>query len=207
MRPDAPTLGRQRVVVEKAERLGMDRGVGSLEAGAADHHIGAMLAHIGPHTLPQQLERALVAIGLEHAGAAKLDELALGLGPEQRRDVVFALRVEPVIEIGHILAQQTIGADYLGAPPAPPIIGIAPVDHEQMVEDRVEFVLVAPREDGERAGRGRHLLVENFVAEPLRAPDLALLAGEPHLEVAEPAIDLRRLKALAEATHHESAPA
>ena len=106
MRLDAPILGRERIVVEKAERLGMDRGVGSLEAGAADHHIGAMLAHIGPHALPEQLERALVAIGLEHAGAAKLDELAVGLGPEQRRDVVFALRVEAVIEIGHILAQQ-----------------------------------------------------------------------------------------------------
>src|SRR5680860_1640017 len=76
-----------------------------------------------------------------------------------------------------------------------------------MVEDGVIRILVAPREHGQRAGDGRHLLVEHFVAEPLGAPDLASLAGEPHLERAEPAIDLGRLEAPAEGAHGESPPA
>ena len=81
MRLDAPILRRERVMVEIAQRRGMRRGVGAREAGAADHDVGAMLAHIGPHALPQQLERALVAIGLEHAGAAKLHEAVVGPSP------------------------------------------------------------------------------------------------------------------------------
>ena len=48
--------------------------------------------------------------------------------------------------------------------------------------DGVVRILVAPRQHGERARDGRHLLVENLVAEPLRVPDLALLAREPHFE-------------------------
>ena len=64
-----------------------------------------------------------------------------------------------------------------------------------MVEHFVEGVLVAPRQHGERAGDRRHLLVEDLVAEPLRLPDLALLAGKAHFERADPAVDLWRLPA------------
>ncbi len=69
------------------------------------------------------------------------------------------------------------------------------VEHEEMVENGVIGVLVAPRQHGERAGYGRHLFVEDFVAEALSAPDLAPLAGEAHLERSYPAIDFGWLKA------------
>ena len=123
MRAHPPFVGRERGVMEEAQRLGMRRRIGALEARAADHHVGAVLAHIGPHALPQQLERALVAVGLQHAGPAKLHEAVIGLRAEQWRDIVFALRVEAVVEVGDLLAQHAIGADHLGAPPAPPVGG------------------------------------------------------------------------------------
>ena len=55
--------------MQVAQCRGMRLGVGALEARAADHDAGAMLAHIGPYALPQKLERPLVAIGFEHAGS------------------------------------------------------------------------------------------------------------------------------------------
>ena len=103
------------------------------------------------------------------------------------------MRVEAVIEVGHLLAQHAIGADHSRPAPAAAIIGVAAVDHEQMIEDGVEGVLVAARQHGERAGHRRHLLVEHFVAEALRLPDLALLAREPHFEGADAAVDFRRM--------------
>ena len=82
------------------------------------------------------------------------------------------------MEIRHLLAQHAVGADDFGPAPAPFAL-LGAIDHEKVVEDVIVGVLVAPREDGKRVRRGRHLFVEYFVAEPLGAPDLALLAGEP----------------------------
>ena len=181
-------------MVEEAQRHGVRARVGAGEAGAADHDVGAVLAQIRPHALPQKLERALVAIRLEHAGAAKLHEaVAPALRLDQRLDVVFALRVEAVIAVRHLLAQHAIGADHARPAPAPSVGRIAAIDHEQMVEHLVECVLVAARQHGERVGHRRHLLVEDFVAETLRLPDLALLARKPHFERADAAVNLRRL--------------
>ena len=168
--------------------------VGAGEAGAADHDVGAVLAQIRPHALPQKLERALVAVRLEHAGAAELHEaVAPALRLDQRLDVVFALRVEAVIAIRHVLAQHAIGADHARPAPASSVGLVAAIDHEQMVEHFVEGVLVAARQHGERAGHRRHLLVEHLVAEALRLPDLALLARQAHFERADAAVDLWRL--------------
>ena len=194
MRPDAPVLRRKRVVVEEAQGDGVRARVGALEAGAADHHIDAVLAHVRPHALPEQLERALVAVGLEHAGAAKLHEAVVAaLRLDQRQDVVFALRIKTVIEVSHLLAQHAISADHARPPPAAAVIGVAMIDHEQMVEYGIEVILVAARQHGERVGHRRHLFVEHFVAEALRLPDLTLLAREPDFERADAAIDLRRM--------------
>src|SRR5581483_3933308 len=131
-------------------------------------------------------------------GPAELQEAIVGLGGEQGSDVVFALGVKAVVEVGYLLTQHAIGPHDFRRSPAAPVASIAAVDHEQMVEHRVVGILVAPRQQGERSGDGRHLLVEHFVAEPLGAPDLALLACQPDLERAEPAVDLGRLEALAE---------
>src|SRR5581483_5376635 len=53
MRLHAPVLRGKRRVVEEAQRLFMRLGVGALEARAADHHVRAVLAYIGPYALPQ----------------------------------------------------------------------------------------------------------------------------------------------------------
>ena len=116
------------------------------------------------------------------------------------------MRIEAVIEIGDLLTQHAIRADHLGAPPAVSVIRLAAVEDEKMVEDRIECVLVAPRQHGECAGRGRHLLVEHFVAEPLRAPELALLAGQPNFERADAAVDLWWLEAAERTDGESSAP-
>src|SRR4029079_17567893 len=107
-------------------------------------------------------------------------------------DGVFAWGLEAVIAVRHLLAQHAIGADHARTAPAATIIGVAVIDHEQMIEDGVEGVLVAARQRGERAGHRRHLLVEHFVAEALRLPDLALRAREPHVEPGDAAVDFRR---------------
>src|SRR5579885_825181 len=73
-----------------------------------------------------------------------------------------------------------------------------------MVEHGIVGILVAPRQHGERPGDRRHFLVEHLVAQPLRAPDLALLARESDFERAEPAVDLRRLEALGEGAGRKS---
>ena len=71
----APPLGRrQRIVMQEAQRHGVLVGIGAGEAGAADHHVDLVLAHVGPQAVPQQLDGPLVAIRLEHAGAAELHE-------------------------------------------------------------------------------------------------------------------------------------
>src|SRR3989304_8831882 len=68
-----------------------------------------------------------------------------------------------------------------------------------MIEDRVVAIFIPSRQNGEGVWDRRHLFVEDFVAKPLRALDVALGAGEPHFEIADAAIDLMRLEAIAEA--------
>ena len=61
----------------------MRGGIGAFEAGAAEHHVEPVKADIVPDALPQQLDDRLGAIGLEHAGAAELEELQVRLGGDQ----------------------------------------------------------------------------------------------------------------------------
>ena len=57
VRPHPPFLGGKRRVVEEAQGFGMRLGLDTFEARATDHHVAAMLAHVGPYALPEQLER------------------------------------------------------------------------------------------------------------------------------------------------------
>jgi len=93
-------------------------------------------------------------------------------GGDQRGDIVLALGVEAVIEVGHLLAQHAIGAHPLGAPPTPTAVSIAMIDHEQMVENRIEDVLIAQREHGDRARACLQPLARHLFAHALRPPRL-----------------------------------
>ena len=110
------------MVVQEAQRHRVLVGVDPLEAGAADHDVDLVLAHVGPQAVPEQLHGALVAIGLQHARAAELHEaIARRAGGDQRGDVVLALRVEAVrADLRHLLAQHAVGADdAVAAAPGP----------------------------------------------------------------------------------------
>ena len=146
--------------------------------------------------MPQELDRALVAIGLEHAGAAELHEAVARPCGKQRRDVVFALGIEAERVLGDLLAQHAVGADdLLALEPGPGIRWRIRrvIDHEQMIAYGVIRILVAATQLRFEARHRRHLLVEHLVAQALRELYLAATVCETHLEVADLAVDLVRL--------------
>ena len=193
MRAAAPLGRRQRVVMQEAQRHRVLVGIGAGQAGTTDHHVHLVLAHVCPQPVPKQLDRALVAIGLEHAGAAKLHEAMVRLARDERRDVVFALRVEAERALGDFLAQHAVGADHLVAAQTAPWLvggGAALIDDEQVIADGVIGILIAATHLGAQRGNGRHLLVEHLIAQPLRELDVAPPPREAHFEAAYLAVHL-----------------
>ena len=73
------SAGARALMVQEGERQRRAVGVGAFEAGAADHHVDAVHQHIGPDAVPEQLDRALVAVGLQDAGAAELEKAQIRL--------------------------------------------------------------------------------------------------------------------------------
>ena len=166
-------------------------GVGAVEAGAAEHDVGAVLPQIARDAVPQQLDRALVAVGRQHAGTAELEELQIAVARDQSADVEFARAVEVAILLRHGLPQQPIGADHRRA------VGVLAVargmiEHQEVIADRVIGIDVAAREQPARIGDGGTLLVENAIAQFLRLPHLGGGLRQPHLQRAEPAQALGR---------------
>ncbi len=164
----------------KRQREGV--GIGAFEAGAADHHVEPVLQHIGPDAVPQQLDRALVAIGRQHAGAAELQEFQAGVACDQGGDVEFAGAVEAAVPLRHVLTQQAVSADHRRLARR---ARRGVVDDEQMIAHRIERVDVAARQHRGRVRRRRHLAVEDLEAQPLRAPHVGRGPRETHLERAE----------------------
>src|SRR5579871_5924495 len=151
-----------------------------------------MPPYVGPDTVPQQFDRALVAVWGEHAGPAELEEPQVAMALDQTADVEFSLGVEAAVAVGRVLAEQTIGADHgrLALERACAIARPgrrAVVDHQQMVADPVEIVLVAPCQQGAGVGDRGAVLVEHVVAQPLGAPDFFRGAREANLEAANAA--------------------
>ncbi len=62
----------------------------------------------------------------------------------------------------HVLPQQAIGADHLGPARSGRADHMVMVDHQEMVADPVEGVLVAPDQAQMHRRDGRHLLVEDL---------------------------------------------
>ena len=110
-----------------------------------------------------------------HAGAAELDRPPAGRG--DRPEIVLARAVEARPGGGDLAAHQPVDPDD----PVERIgdLGIE-AQQDQVVEERVEVVPLAPR----RLLLGRrpraHLLDEHPVAQPLRAGPLRLGLGELH---------------------------
>ena len=48
------------MVVQKGERQREAARIGALQAGAADHHVDAVVQHIGADAVPEQLDRRLL---------------------------------------------------------------------------------------------------------------------------------------------------
>ncbi len=186
------SFGRARVVMEKAQSQRVFLRIGAGEACAADHDIGAVLANIGPKALPEKLHGAAVAIGLEHAGAAKLHEMVRGALPgDERRDVIFALSIKPLVFLGDFLQQDAISADNLRAPgPRPPAHFLGrEVGHQEVIADGIELVLVALFVQGPAVRNRGHLLVEDIEAQALRSFNVGDGAGETHFQVSDLAVN------------------
>ena len=140
---DVPCWGRARLpiprrtseMVKKAQGKRKRAGIGALKAGAADHDVDPVMRDIGPDSHPQQFDRALVAIGFEHAGAAEFQKPQLRMGCEHRRDIVFARCVETLVSLGDVLTQQPIGADDLRLGASGTYIAGTVVENQQVVAE------------------------------------------------------------------------
>ena len=138
-------------------------------------------SYIGDYRFNDQFENNLGREWLEAA-------LAL----EKRLDLVLAGRVEAAVTGGDMLPQQAVGSDDLRPEPQQRPPGIGMVQHQEVIAKGVELVGVAPGLPSPQVGDGRHLLVEDAIAQRLRSADLGSRAGEPDLEPAEPAERRRR---------------
>ncbi len=154
-------------MMQERQRQRKAARIGAVEAGAADHHVEIVPAHIAPDAVPQQFDRALVAIGRQHAGAAELQEFQMAMARHQVVDAKFARGIEAAMRRRDLLALQPIGTDHGRS------VRVAGgvIDHQQMFADRIETVGVAAQQPrGEGRGR-RTVLEEDAVAQALRAPD------------------------------------
>ena len=133
--------------------------------------------------MPEQFDRALAPVGREHTGAAELEEHAVAMPRQQRRDVVLAGAVEAAAAFRNVLTQQPVGADddRLAGGAAGGVI-----DDDQMIADRVEHIDVALREHFAGVRHGAHFFVEHAIAKFLRAAHVGGGARQPNLERAEP---------------------
>src|SRR3954467_10312245 len=104
---------------------------------------------------------------------------------KQRRDVVFARRVEAEMPVRHVLAQQPVGADdrRLCGSKRPSRHGV--IQHEEMIAKGVVLVAISSREQRGAVRSRRHLVIEDIEAQTLRLPNLFVGRGEPNLQGAE----------------------
>src|SRR5690348_4630985 len=110
--PRAPRIRSRCVVMQEREWQCEPAWFGALKAGAAKHDIAMILQDVCVNSVPEQFDRAFVAIGREHARTAELEELKIVVARDQRADVELAGRVKSAILFGQRLAQQPVGADH-----------------------------------------------------------------------------------------------
>src|SRR5579885_826567 len=86
--------------------------IGALETRTADHRVDLVAHDIGPDAVPEELDRALVAVGGKHAGAAEFEKFERIVPLQELADIEFAFRVETAPSFRDALAQESIGADH-----------------------------------------------------------------------------------------------
>jgi hypothetical protein len=104
---------------------------------------------------------------------------------DQAADIELVLGIEAAMVLRDILTQQPVGADHRLLAAHRWFGGV--VDHQQMIADLVERILVALRQQGRGVGDRAAVLVEYAVTQFLRALDVAFFLRQPHFERAEPA--------------------
>ncbi len=162
--------------------------VGAFDRGAAEHDVDLVHQDIGPDAVPEQFDRLLVAVGLENAGATEFQEALARIGLDQLLDIELARCVEPAVLIGDFLTQQTVGADDFGFQPAKLVaLQRRMIDHQHVITEGVVGIRIPAGRQGLRIGNGRHFLVEDLVAQPLRHLHFAEAAGEADLQRSDPA--------------------
>jgi len=151
--------------------------------------------------VPQELDRALVAVLGQHAGAAEFDELQIAVPFDQPANVEFAGGVEAAIVLGERLTQQTIGADH-GRPALRAAVAALMIDDEKVIANGVVSIDVAAGDEARRVRHRRALLEEHAVAQLLRLTHFRRGLRQPHLERADAAEALRRpMRAGGESLH------
>ena len=85
----------------------------------------------------------------------------------------------------HVLAQQAVSADHRLLAADRRFGGM--IDHQQMIANLVERILVAARQHRRGIRNGGAVLVEHAITQLLGALHVAFLLRKPHLESAEPA--------------------
>jgi len=186
MRLHPPCLRHQRRVMKKRQSLGMLAWRNSFKTRATEHKLNPVMADIGKKPLPEQIDNPFAAIGLEDAGAAKLQHPRPGEGGQHGRKVIFPGGVEiRAMGRSNIAAQQAIGADNLRPNLAETADFPGMVDHDQMVADAVIGVDIAARDEGAGIRRRAHFLEEHLEAQALRPADILPRAREPHFQCAD----------------------
>ena len=137
------------------------------------------MEHVGRDPAPQQLHRRPPAIMPVHAGPSELQHPPRKA--HQRRNVVFARRIEPPDPLRRLPLHQPIGSHHaLG--PRPDRM----VDHQQVVSDWIVQVDVAPRRPRRRIRHRAELLVEHPVAQRLRRIEIVAADRHPHAQMPGP---------------------
>ena len=155
------------------------------------------MRHVGVDALPEEIDRPLAPVVLQDAGPAEFEEALARAGDHQRFQIEFMRAVEAEIFLSHLLPQQAIGPDDFRLRLAEGLHRHIVVEHEQVIADPVERVLVPARDIVRGVGARRHFLVEHPVAELLRPLDVLLGAGEANFEAPGAAEDLGQTVKLA----------
>lgn len=183
---------------KEAEGNRMVLWVGAFKAGASDHHMKIISADVVPDALPQKLDHWLGAIGLQHAGAAKLEKAQARMRRDDGRYVEFCLRIEAGIGLCHFLPEQAVGSDQfpifqhdgIGARVA------APANNDEMIANTIKAILILPALGRLRAGPGGEFFVEHKKSKLLAGFDFSVALRLPQNQVAALGPDVFRVRQL-----------
>ena len=151
----------------------MERWVGSGQARAPEHHLDVIACDIARDAAKQQVY-APAAIRHGNAGTPEFEDFSGVV--DDAADVEFAGGIEAAAARSHLTADQPIRSDHSV------IFGKAVINDEKMIADSVEFVEVPAFGALCRRGLGRHLFIEDLVAQALGRFDLSHGLGQPDLE-------------------------